>query len=128
MIVADSSVWIAYQRDPATDIGREFELLLTADSIAMLGPIMAEILQGSRSDGEFNFYVNRLDGLRFIDTDQQTWILVGDLGYQLRSRGDTVPFADLVIAALAIQNRLPVFTLDQDFGRIPGLELYEPER
>ncbi len=126
MIVADTSVWIAYQREPESDIGKEFELLLTGDSIAMLGPIMAEILQGSRSDGEFNFYVNRLDGLRFIDTDQQTWTLVGDLGYQLRSRGDTVPFADLVIAALAIQNRLPVFTLDQDFRRIPGLDLYEP--
>ncbi len=126
MIVADTSVWIAYQREPESDIGKEFELLLTGDSIAMLGPIMAEILQGSRSDGEFIFYVNRLDGLRFIDTDQQTWTLVGDLGYQLRSRGDTVPFADLVIAALAIQNRLPVFTLDQDFRRIPGLDLYEP--
>jgi predicted nucleic acid-binding protein len=126
MIIADTSVWIAYQRDPASEIGSEFESLLITGSIAMVGPVMAEILHGCRSDVEYDFYVGRLDGPQFLDTDQETWVLVGELGYRLRRHGVTVPFSDLVISALAIQNGLPVYTLDEDFQRIPGLELYEP--
>ena len=126
MIIADTSVWIAYQRDPASEIGMELDSLLISDSVSMVGPVMAEILQGSRSDVEYDFYVGRLDGLRFLDTDPETWVLVGELGYGLRRHGVTVPFADLVISSLAIQNGLPLYTLDQDFKRIPGLKLYEP--
>ena len=93
----------------------------------MVGPVLAEILQGARSDEEFDFLAENLDALKFVDADKDTWVRVGQMGLALRRDGATLAHADLIIASLAMQHGLPLFTLDQDFGRIPGLHLYSTE-
>ena len=126
MVIADSSVWIVFQRDPDSAVGRDMDSLLGEGKVVMVGPVLAEILQGSRSENEFAFFADRMTALPFLDAEQNTWLQVGGLSFHLRKRGLTVAFADLIIAALAIQHGVPVYTLDQDFQRIPGLQLYEP--
>ena len=93
----------------------------------MVGPVLAEILQGSRSEGEFEFFAENLDALEFVDADKETWVRVGEMAFELRRGGVTLALADLIIASLAIQHGLPLFTLDQDFRRVPGLQMYSPE-
>ena len=127
MVIADSSVWIVFQRDPASAVGREMDLLLARGDIVMVGPVLAEILQGSRSERELAFFADHLSSLTFRDADQATWVRVGELGFELRRQGLTLAFADLIISALATQYEVPLYTLDQDFQRIPGLQLYKPE-
>ena len=127
MIIVDSSVWFEFERVPDSLIGMEMESLLVERAVVMVGPVMSEILQGSRSDREFEFYASRLDGLPYIETDQRTWTTVGELGRRLRRQGLSIAFADLIIAALAIQHALPLYTTDTDFCRIPEIEFYEPE-
>ena len=126
MIIADSSAWIVFQRDPDSTVGREMDLLLARGEIVMVGPVLAEILQGSRSERELAFFADHLSSLAFLEADQATWIRVGELGFELRRQGMTIALADLVISALATQSKIPLYTLDQDFKRIPGLQLHAP--
>jgi len=44
--------------------------------------------------------------------------LAGDLGFQLRQRGTTVPATDLIVAASAIRATAPLYHLDAHFDRI----------
>lgn len=56
------------------------------------------------------------------------WDRVGDHLAALRSAGVTVPFADVVIATLAIENDIELWTRDRQFAIIqrvlPALRLF----
>ena len=52
-----------------------------------------------------------------------TAILYADIFKQLRQSGKAVGFNDIWIAAMAIEQNLPLLTLDADFQAIKGLQL-----
>ena len=126
MVIADTSAWIAFQTKPNSKFGREFDSLLSGDEIVMVGPVLAELLQGARSEDEFSFFAERLSALAFLEADQDTWIRAGQLNYGLRARGKMIPMADLIVSALAIQHSIPVYTSTRDYQEVPGLRIYKP--
>ena len=123
MVIADTSVWITFQRDPDSAVGRGMDSLLANDEVVMAGPVLTE---GAMSVDEFAFFAERLKSLAFLDTDQNTWVQAGELNFQLRKQGSIVAFADLIVSAIAIQHDVSVYTTDGDFERVPGLQLHEP--
>ena len=126
MVIADTSAWIAFQTKPDSKFGREFDSLLSRDEIVMVGPVLAELLQGARSEEEFSFFAERLSALAFLEADQDTWIRAGQLNYGLRARGRMISMVDLIVSALAIQHSIPVYTSSRDYQEIPGLRIYKP--
>lgn len=127
MVIADTSVWITFQRQPDSDVGRRFQSLLANEEVVMVGPVLTEMLQGARSEREFTFFAERLKALAFLETDQDTWIQAAELNFRLKQQGRLMAFADLIVSALALQHDVPVYTVDRDYQRVPGLQLYEPE-
>ena len=126
MVIADTSAWIAYQTKPDSKFGRQFDSLLAGDEIVMVGPVLAELLQGAGSESEFSFFAERLGALAFLDADQDTWIRAGELNYQLRVQGKIISMADLIVSALAVQHGIPVYTKTRDYQEVPGLQIYKP--
>ena len=49
------------------------------------------------------------------------WQKAGEFSRSLKTRGITLPFSDIMIAAIALDKNLSVFTLDKHFEHIPGL-------
>ncbi len=90
----------------------------------MAGPVLAEVLQGARSQQEYEQLYLRLTSLPYLDDTAETWARAGALSYELRLRGLAVNLVDLLIAALAMDHGHQVYTLDEHFRRIPGVELY----
>ena len=88
MVIADSSIWIDFQRDPGSEAGRELDRLLAIDEVVMVGPVLTEVLQGARSEGEFEFFASHLTALLFLETSQDTWVRAGELNYQLKQHGN----------------------------------------
>ena len=127
MIIADSSIWIDFQRDPGSEAGRELDRLLDADEVVMVGPVLTEVLQGARSEGELEFFSSHLTALSFLETSQETWVRAGALNYQLKQSGKMLSVGDLVISTLALQHDVPVYSLNGDFDRVPGLRRHMPE-
>ena len=126
MVVADTSVWIAYLRDPDSDPGRAMDALLSKREVLMVGMVLTEVLRGARRQREFDALRDRLTAIQFLDTDQETWIRVAALALGLRERGETIPVTDLIVAAVAIQHNEPLYAVDEHFQRVPGLRSYEP--
>jgi len=129
VVVADTSVWIPFFNDPESEEKRELDALIDADRLAMVGVVLAELIQGCRTAKEAEATTSRLAGLRFIETAFSTWQRAGQLSFGLlRRKGVTLPLSDLVIAALALEHRLEIYTLDPHFKAVPGLTLYVPAR
>ncbi len=92
--------------------------------MAVVGIVVAEVLQGARNPEEFDFLKTRLDALRFLDDDKNTWVMAGQLANGLRRQGRIIPLSDLVIAVVALQHDEPVFTTDSHFNLVLGLRLH----
>ena len=126
MVIADTSIWIHAQRQPDSVDSREFWRLYDRREIAMVGPVLAELLHGLRAQREFDTVVGQFEALDYLEVDRKMWTLVGRIRRELRRRGELIRFADCITAALAIQHDCAVYTLDRDFERVPGLRLYQP--
>ncbi len=126
MVIADTSVWINAQRVPESSNSREFWRLFDRREIVMVGPVFAELLQGSRTQREFDTLLNRFDALDYLEANRETWQIVARIRRHLSKRGCMIGFSDTITGALSIQYDLPLFTLDGGFERIPDLRLYEP--
>ena len=126
MIIADSSIWIDFQRNPGSRVGRELDRLLANNEVVMVGPVLAEVLQGARSESEFVFFASHLTALSYLEMDQDTWVRAGELNRLLKQKGEALALGDLIISTLALHHDIPVYTLNGDFNRVPGLRRHQP--
>ena len=127
MVIVDTSVWVTAFRAGASQERRELDRLLAAESVVIVGPVLAEVLLSARDEQEFDGLQSRLLALDYASETPQSWAKVGSLSYQLRQEGKTVGLVDLLIAALALEHGHELYSLDQHFQRMPGLQLYSPQ-
>ncbi len=121
-IIVDTSVWIEYLKNRPT-LAENLDQQLLAGSIFTVGPVIAELLQGARTEKDYRILKNSIDGLPFIETTFEDWTLAGEISHKLRRKGFTLPITDCVIAAVAIHQNASVMTYDRHFANIPNLKL-----
>lgn len=125
-VLVDTSVWIEYFNRPTSAEQAELMRLLDADAVSLAGVVLAELLQGAKTERERDLLRETLDALPLLPASRATWERVGDLAFRLRRSGRTVPLSDLLIASLAIEHENPVYTLDPHFDEIPDLPRHHP--
>jgi len=124
MILVDTGVIIGYQRtgDPKLDA------LFRSLPVGICGVTRAEILHGARDSANRHNLLILLNTFHQVSIPDSIWDLTGDHLAALRAKGITVPFADVVIATLAIQNDIELWTRDAHFTMIrnvlPILKLF----
>ena len=127
MILIDTSVLVDYLRSPTDHALR----LLEKNVAAICGMTRAEILAGARDPADLDRIAAGLDVLEQVVIVEEVWDLLGKNLSRLRSSGVTVPLADAMIAAVAIENDLELWTRDAHFLRIQGvltgLRLFQAE-
>lgn len=126
MVIADTSVWIPFFNRPDSPEKTTLDLLIDADEVALVGVVLAELLQGCRTQSERDSLSDALLALPYYEVTQSTWLQTGDLSANLLRKGLTVPLSDLIIATLAIERNCRIYSLDTHFKKIPGLPLYSP--
>lgn len=126
MVIADTSVWIPFFNRPDSPEKLALDRLIDADEVALVGVVLAELLQGCRTSTERATLSESLLALFYFEVTQATWLRTGDLSAQLLRKGVTLPLSDLLIATLAIEHDCRVYSLDTHFKKIPDLRLYMP--
>ena len=117
MILVDSTVWIDYFNGRITPETTALDNLLGTEKVIMGDIILAEVLQGFRSDQDFEAARQAL--IRFT----QVSMLNPDLAVrcarnyrQLRKAGITVrKTVDCFIATYCIENNIELLHCDRDF-------------
>jgi len=99
MILADSSILVAYLRNAPPDIERT---LLSAQ-VAICGVTRAEILHGARSEKNVEEILNILADFDDASIPESTWTALGRNLFLLRTKGIGVAFQDALLATLAIE-------------------------
>jgi predicted nucleic acid-binding protein len=125
MILLDASVVIDALRDPNSPLR---EVFITYDG-AICGVTRAEVLHGARSSKDFLDLRASLEAFPQVMMPEELWGTIGLVLYSLRTAGVTVPLADAILATVAIEHDLELWTRDNHFAAIqkvqPALKLFE---
>ena len=132
MILVDSSVWIDYFNGHRTWQTNLLDNLLSDVPIIIGDLILAEILQGFRSDNDFKSAKSYLSNLPFRQMGGYQVAVKSAQNYRiLRKKGVTVrKTIDVIIGTYCILEGLPLLHDDRDFdpmGSHLSLKILRPE-
>jgi predicted nucleic acid-binding protein len=110
-------VWVDFFRGRAVSHVKRLEKALSeGEDVCICGVILTEVLQGIRSDRDYERTIARLEPLLFLPMDRETFITAAQLYRNLRCRGLTVRKpVDCMIAAVAISHDVELLHNDRDF-------------
>lgn len=116
MVLIDTSAWIfALKKDPHHLVKERIEKILMESEVAINGMIALELLGGVKTGKEFERLKSRLNALKYIETDHSLWDYASQLACQLKRKGVHVPYADILIAASALQEKAVLVHADAHF-------------
>ena len=119
LVLIDTSAWICFfSRHGYGEIKREVSILLDEDRVAIAGPILIELVQGTRNLPEKENLKSYVRSLRWLSVGDDHWHQSAELTFQLRRKGVTTSFIDTLIAVLAIDYDCILLHKDSDFDRV----------
>jgi hypothetical protein len=133
MVLVDSTVWIDFFSSRSSPHVNALEILIEErNDICICGVILTEVLQGIQNDLEYKKTKDLFNNLIFLPMPNQVFIHSAKIYRSLRKKGITIRnTVDCMIAAVAIENKIPLLHNDKDFIPIEkhcGLEVYKSKR
>jgi len=131
MLLVDTTVWIDYFVDRTTpEVTHLIAAVVQRENICLCGVVVTEILQGISNLKEYHQVSSVLQNLIFLNMSWETHVAAAEIYRTLRRRGITIrKTIDCMIAAVALENDIPLLHRDRDFDPIKkycGLKIYEP--
>jgi predicted nucleic acid-binding protein len=118
--------WSSFFGKPSSPEKFAVDDLLDADRVALVGPILSEVLLGFRRKDQADWVASRLRLAHYIEAAWNDWRAAAELGRTLAAKGHQVPLTDLVVAAVAKRCNASVYTTDPHFDCIPDLKRFGP--
>jgi len=117
-VLIDTSVWIDYFKNKNLSLSRRVDDILSTADVYVPRIVIAELIQGAKSDKEISVIEEFIGAFNIIDQQQDTWIRAGKLSNSLKKKGISVNLTDCYIALIASENYCRIFTLDEHFKNI----------
>ena len=115
----DTSAWLlALRRTFLPSVKDRIDHLLREDVVITTGMVKLELLGGTKIKSEFQRLKARLDALDTVETDMQLWLRAYELAFNLRRKGVTIPYTDILIAACALHSKTILLHADAHFDLI----------
>lgn len=117
MILVDSSVWIDFFNGTKNDETDKLNEVLGLEEIVIGDLILAEVLQGFRSDKSYKAAKEVLMSLTVHDLiGKEIAVKSANNFRKLRKKGITIrKTVDVIIATYCIENKIPLLFTDKDF-------------
>ena len=119
LVLVDTSAWICFfARKSFPEIKKAMLQLLEEDRVAIAGPILVELLQGTRTPSERDKTKRRLAAVHWLTITDEQWQQAAVLCFKLRRKGVTVSVVDALIAEVAMYYKCELLHFDEDYTYI----------
>jgi predicted nucleic acid-binding protein len=125
-VIVDTCVWASFFGKPGSPEKAALDALLDSDRVALVGPIVAEVLLGIRRKDQADWIASRLRMAHCVEAGWDDWQAAAGLGRELAAKGSKLPLTDLIVAVVALRSGTSVYTTDPHFDLIPELKRYRP--
>jgi len=123
-VFVDTVIWAAFFTKPGSTEKKAVDELIDADRVALIGPVVAEVLRGFRRKDQADWVASRLRLAHYATTEWDDWRDAAELGRNLAAKGHDLPITDLILAAIALRLGASVYSSDPDFDLIEDLRRY----
>jgi predicted nucleic acid-binding protein len=127
LVIVDTCMWVTFFKRSQSPAKLAIVRLLKRNRVALIGPIVHEILSGFRRDAEADWIASKLSGIGLIPLSFDDWLASARLSRQLASHGQRIPQTDLAIAAAALRHGHEVYSTDPHFDLFPQLVRFSPD-
>ena len=117
-ILVDTSIWIDYFKNRSSRIAGKLDEMLVKDEVYVPKIVIAELIQGARSEREISIIEEFVEAFNIIDQGEGTWAKAGKLSFTLKRKGKNINLSDCYIAVIAQEYDCQIFTLDVHFKEI----------
>jgi tRNA(fMet)-specific endonuclease VapC len=121
--ILDSNIVIDLFRKDASTIETIRNISLVYIPVVVLG----ELYYGANLSSQKQKRKLEIEGLSnkviVLDCTKETAFIYGGIKAELKNKGKKIPENDIWIAAIAIENNLPLLTNDKHFGFVDGLRI-----
>src|SRR3989339_1700630 len=121
LVFIDTSAWIEYLKKTSHPVTKEIESALLLNTAATCRLVLAELIQGIRSEKEAGLILDLALVARILNESESTWQQAGFLAHKLKKQGKTISLIDCYLAVLAKENKAVILTLDKHFAIIDEL-------
>ncbi len=119
VLLIDTSAWLfALKKNFHPIVKARIEQVLEEGDVAINGIIELELLGGAKSEKEYNRLKSRLDPLYYIEATRSLWDSSSKLAFDLKRKGVSIPYADIFIAASALDEDLVLMHADSHFDTV----------
>jgi predicted nucleic acid-binding protein len=117
LILIDTSVLVQYIRTGSPAIRQ----VMVSANCGICGVVRAEILHGARSPKEVAAFLQAMNIFTQVPIHAATWDQQGLNLASLRARGLSMPFQDVLLSTIAIENDADLWSRDAHFRAIQGV-------
>ena len=117
-VLVDTSVWSLALRRAAgagTRAPQQLAELIAGHRAQIIGPIRQELLSGIRDEQQFDNLAVHLSAFPDLPIVAEDYVVAAKFFNLCRKRGIQGSNTDFLICAVAIRNRMSIFTADDDF-------------
>ena len=125
-VFVDTCIWASFFGKPKSPEHRAVSALLRLDRVALVGPIVAEVLLGIRRREQADWVASRLKLTHYVEADWDDWRSSAELGRELAAGGNQLPLSDLLLGVIARDRDAAVYSTDPHFDLIPDLKRFWP--
>jgi len=132
-LILDSSIVIAAERQRETvpqllqrivAAAGDQQVALSAVGLTELVHAIYRAPDSVRRQNHERFVADLLADMEVVPYARATALLAGKIDGEQRAQGVTIPFADLLIGATALEHGYAVATVNlRHFGKVPGLQI-----
>ena len=115
-VLVDSSVWIDAAKPKSKHKGR-LSQMIASEIICYTNPIQTEVCQGARTKNDFEKLWDAFLGFQLLPIRDHHWEQCAWNYFRCRKKGMTVSTIDCMIATIARNYRVPLWTLDKLFKK-----------
>jgi len=128
-VLIDTSVWVDFFRKKESLVSVKVREYLKLNQVCYAGPILVELYQGAKTQREIEILDQLFDTISYIDITRDHYYHAGMISREAARGGKVFSTIDVILAVLAHDGGLALFSLDRhfhDISRYCALSLITP--
>lgn len=117
-VLIDTSIWIEFFREKRPKISSKLREFLRLNLACYAGPIAVELYQGAKTNKEIQVIEQLFETMTYIEMTRLHYLHAGFIGQKAAREGKIFSTIDVIIAAVAHDEGLSLFSLDKHFHEI----------
>lgn len=117
-VLIDTSVWIEFFRKKRSDVSSKLKEYLRLNLTCYVGPIAVELYQGAKTDKEIQVVDQLLATIEYVEISRKHYLHAGRISQKAAREGKIFSTIDMIIAVVAHDESLTLFSLDHHFQDI----------